>query len=727
MKNEIVQNTGQHDAAVITGRFDDRTRVLKCSDSFAVFDHYGDIRSAIPGKGELGIYHQDTRFLSKLELLFADGSRPMLLNSTILEDNSLLVADYTNPELYKNETIVIPKDTLHIFRSVLLWESVCHSHFRIINFGCAPIEFSLVLEYAADYADIFEVRGAKRRKNGQHLKEEVNDQEVIFSYVGLDGVTRRTRLWFSLTPRDITSSAIHLNLHLLPREEKNFYLKISCESAGVVPRNTNYADAYTNISRIVENFRRQDCAVHTSSEQFNNWLKRSLADLHMLISETPQGLYPYAGVPWFSTPFGRDGIITALQCLWFNPDVARGVLAYLAANQAHVLNPDQEAEPGKILHETRQGEMARCGEIAFEKYYGTADATPMFVMLAGAYYERTGDRAFIEEIWTNIEQALLWIERYGDIDGDGFVEYAQHATKGLVHQGWKDSDDSIFHADGRPAKGPIALCEVQAYVYGAWEQAAKLADMLHEEKLASGFKQKARQLKLKFNQAFWCEEIATYAIALDGDKLPCEVRSSNAGHTLLTGIAFPEHAQRLVETLFNNKSFSEWGIRTIAASEANYNPMSYHNGAVWPHDNSLIAMGLSRYGFKIEAMQIMTGLFNVANALDLYRLPELFCGFRRRPAQGPTLYPVACIPQAWAATTVFYLLQACFGLEISCGGEKPSACFYYPHLPDYLEKIEIRNLCIGQSSIDFALQRHEKDVSVYVLHKDGEVEIKVVK
>jgi len=727
MKKETVQTTDQHDVALTSGFFDDRTRVLKYGDSFAVFDRHGDIRPGTVGKGELGIYHQDTRFLSKLELLFADGSRPLLLNSTIKEDNSFLVADLTNSELYENDAIVIPKDTIHIFRSALLWESVCHSHFRIVNFGTAPIEISLVLEYAADYSDIFEVRGAKRYKTGQHLEDEINDQEVVFSYAGLDGVTRRTRLWLSQTPSHISASAVHLNFFLPPREEKNFYLKIGCESAGVAPQNISYADAFTNVSRIVESFRRQDCEIHTSSEQFNNWLKRSLADLHMLISETPQGLYPYAGVPWFSTPFGRDGIITALQTLWFNPEIAKGVLAYLAANQAQELSQGQEAEPGKILHETRQGEMAKCGEIAFERYYGTADATPMFVMLAGAYFERTGDRTFIEEIWTNIEQALTWIVRYGDIDDDGFVEYAQHATKGLVHQGWKDSDDSIFHADGSPAKGPIALCEVQAYVYGAWKQAAKLAETLNKDKKASEFNEKAKQLKKNFNEAFWCEEIATYAIALDGDKRPCQVRSSNAGHALLTGIALPGHAQRMVKTLFSNKSFSEWGIRTIAATEANYNPMSYHNGSIWPHDNGLIAMGLSRYGFKTEALQIMTSLFNAANALDLHRLPELFCGFRRRPGQGPTLYPVACIPQAWAAATVYFLLQACLGLRVSFRHGKPCVCFYYPHLPDYLEKIEIKNLCIGQSSIDFVLQRYDEDVSVHVLHKDDDIGIKVIK
>jgi glycogen debranching enzyme len=486
----------------------------------------------------------------------------------------------------------------------------------------------------------------------------------------------------------------------------------------------SYEHSLAKAFSAIRKARGRDCQIHTSNEQFNDWLNRSSADLHMLISKTPEGLYPYAGVPWFSTPFGRDGIITALQSLWVNPEIAKGVLAYLAAAQAKKVNAEQEAEPGKILHEIRKGEMARCGEIAFEKYYGTADATPLFVMLAGAYYKRTGDDDFIETIWGNIEKALGWIESYGDMDGDGFVEYAQHSAKGLVQQGWKDSNDSIFHADGSLAKGPIALCEVQGYVYEAWRNAAELAKIKGKTRMAEDLGRRAEELKERFNRAFWCEEISTYAIALDGDKRQCRVRSSNAGHALFTGIAAPEYAQQVGKTLLDENSFSGWGVRTIAKAEANYNPMAYHNGSVWPHDNALIAMGLSRYGFKSKAMEIMTGLFDASIVLDLHRLPELFCGFPRRPGQGPTQYPVACMPQAWAATTVFFFLQACLGLSFERKNNK--LCFSHPQLPDYLEWLEIRNLSVNHGTVDLRLRRHAQDVSINVLRKEGDVEITVI-
>jgi len=369
--------------------------------------------------------------------------------------------------------------------------------------------------------------------------------------------------------------------------------------------------------------------------------------------------------------------------------------------------------------------MAALGEIPFGRYYGSVDATPLFCVLAGAYYDRTGDKGFIKIIWPSIELALKWMDTYGDADGDGFVEYFRRSSSGLVHQGWKDSPDSVFHSDGTLAESPIALCEVQGYVYAARCAAAKLAAALGLTELAEELKHRAQGLKEKFERSFWCEDLSTYVLALDGKKRPCYVRTSNAGHCLFTGIAGPERAKRVAETLLSQELFSGWGIRTLASSEVRYNPMSYHNGSIWPHDNALIAYGLARYGFKELALNVFTGLFDASLFLDLHRIPELFCGFTRRPGEGPTLYPVACTPQSWAAASVFLLLQSCLGLSIK--GSQSELCFCYPLLPEFLQRVEIKNLRVGGGSVDLLLQRYAQDVGINVTRKEGNLRIVVVR
>ncbi len=700
---------------------DERSRVLKHGDTFAVFDHYGDIRPV--GMHEQGLYHEGTRFLSCSVLSLGPG-RPLFLSSTIKEDNDLLVVDLTNPDIPCDEQATIPRGTLHLLRIKFLWNGVCYERLRIRNFGLSRVEIRLGLHFEADYVDIFEVRGMKRSRRGEQLPPTIDGGTAILGYRGLDDVVRRTRLVFDPPPDKLTASEARFRIALESNQERNLEITAACdlkEKAKLLPFDRALAAA----DGALKTAEPKACQIQSSKQHFNDWINRTVADLHMMITDTQEGPYPYAGVPWFSTPFGRDGIITALESLWIDPGLAKGVLAFLAATQARESNAEEDAEPGKILHEMRHGEMAALGEIPFGRYYGSVDATPLFVLLAGAYYERTADSEFIESIWDNIDAALRWIDDYGDLDGDGFVEYQRRSASGLGNQGWKDSHDAIFHADGRLAEGPIALCEVQAYVYGAKLAAANLAAVARHRERAGELRVQAEDLRRRFEDVFWCDDLGVYALALDGEKRPCRVTTSNAGQCLLTGIASPERAGRIAQTLLSDESFSGWGIRTVATTEARYNPMSYHNGSVWPHDNALMAAGLARYGLKDEVLQIMSGMFDASLFIDLHRLPELFCGFPRRPGEGPTLYPVACSPQAWSSASVFLLLQACLGLTI--GAVEGKLCFLHPSLPPFLNKLEIHNLQIGKAVVDILLLRHGRDVGINVLRREGKVEITMVK
>jgi len=634
-----------------------------------------------------------------------------------------MTVDLTTPDLYSGNKIVIPTGTLHIFRAKYLLNGSQYEHLRLINYGNEASNSTIEIKFGADYCDIFQVRGVKREKCGSRLPQKDFKRSVRLGYKGLDNVERYTVISFSEEIKLIASDTIQLQCKLEPHAEGNCYLCISCQTGNEVNKPLSYKAAVQETTSAIETLSENSASLFSSNEQFNDWIHRSAADLHMLTTKTSHGPYPYAGVPWFSTPFGRDGIITALQYLWLYPDIARGVLAFLSATQATTLDPSIDSEPGKILHEARAGEMAELGEIPFKAYYGTIDATPLYIVLAGEYYQRTGDRPFIESIWQNLERALEWIDKYGDRDGDGFVEYYRESDNGLVQQGWKDSDDSVFHHDGTPATGAIALAEVQGYVYHAKKVMADFFQLFGETQRAQQLIAEATRLKTKFNDTFWSDRISTYAIALDGNKKPCEVVSSNAGHTLFSGIASKEYARRVADSLTSDDSFSGWGIRTLAKSESRYNPMSYHNGSIWPHDNSLIVMGLAKYGFKDKALKILTGMFDTSINMDLNRLPELFCGFDRLPSQGPTLYPVACAPQAWASGALFGMVQACLGLTFSA--EKPQIRFHYPQLPDYLQRLQISNLKFGNSVIDLSLRRHLNDVGINVIRKEGDIDIVV--
>ena len=546
--------------------------------------------------------------------------------------------------------------------------------------------------------------------------------EVVLSYLGLDTVVRVTSIYFDPAPTQLSRREATYQIALPSHGAVALCVAIRCNPS--VPQPAPFLRGLLLVHRELRRAALGAAVVQTSNPLFDDILCRSMADLAMLKTETPQGLYPYAGTPWYSTTFGRDGLITAMQMLWVDPRIARGVLRRLAAFQAQTRDAYSDAEPGKILHEMRSGEMATLGEVPFGLYYGSVDSTPLFVLLAGLYFERTGDIDTLNELWPAIEAALSWIDGPADRDRDGFIEYSRANEHGLANQGWKDSFDAVFHADGRLAKGPVALAEVQAYVFAAKRLAARCAQRLGHLDRAHILEDEACRLAERFEAAFWCADMQMYALALDGAKEPCCVRTSNAGQVLFTGIARPDRAHIVASALMAPDFFSGWGIRTVSRREVRYNPMSYHNGSIWPHDNALIALGLAQIGAKGAVDRLFNGLFDAATYMDLHRLPELFCGFQRAKDRGPTLYPVACSPQAWASATPFSLLQAALGLELDPAANEVR--LRSPRLPKFLDEVILRNLHVGDSSVDIAVRRHGENVSLSVLKTQGMIEVSVL-
>jgi glycogen debranching enzyme len=692
---------------------------IKHGGTFLVMDSHGDIGAASGGAD--GLFHDDTRYMSQLELRF-DGETPLLLGSNVRDDNSALSADLTNPDIFRNGQVVLQKDTVHIVRTTFVWRKTAYQRIAVKNHGDHALDCELSLQFANDFADIFEVRGLARTRRGVAQQPEVQPDAVLLNYEGLDESVRRTKIVFDPAPLTIEQHVARYRLNLEPHQSAAIFVALICNPEREQPR--NFFKALLASRRESRAGTQNMATVQTSNDIFNEVLCRSMADLNMLMTQTPDGRFPYAGIPWYSTTFGRDSLITAQEMLWLDPTVARGVLRRLARLQATKNDEQADAQPGKILHEMRAGEMAALHEVPFGLYYGSVDSTPLFVMLAGLYVQRTGDVATLKELWPAIEAGLAWMDGPGDPDGDGFLEYHRANEKGLVNQGWKDSFDSIFHADGSLAQGPIALAEVQGYAYAAKHLAAHCARLLKLDERAAALESQARALARRFEDMFWCPEIGTYALALDGSKNPCRVRTSNAGQLLFTGIASPERAAAITEQLLRPDFFSGWGIRTVATGEARYNPMSYHNGSIWPHDNALIALGFARYGNRAAAGRILEAMFAAASYMDLRRLPELYCGFPRRRGRGPTLYPVACAPQAWAAGTPFLLVQATLGLTFD--PSRNEVCLQNPYVPSFLDHLLLRNVGLCGASADLLVHRDGDAVSVEVIRAEGEIRVSVV-
>ena len=695
-------------------------RSLKHDDTFIVLDSHGDIGASAGGPD--GLFNSDTRYLARLELVL-DEVQPLLLGSSLRDDNSALTVDLTNPDVYRQGRIVLRKDVLHIVRTIFLWRGTAYQRIGVQNHGEDPAGFDLTLLFDNDFADLFEVRGERRPRRGVGAGRLLGPSDVLLEYAGLDGKSRSTALQFDPCPTRLAVNAATYHLDLAPQQVSSLFVVASCNKPAALKPVPFFRGLLAH-RREMRQSTRGDTSVETSNDIFNEVLCQSMADLNMLMTDTPQGRYPYAGIPWYSTTFGRDGLITALQMLWIDPRVARGVLKRLALYQAKTVDPLADAAPGKILHEMRGGEMAALREVPFAQYYGSVDATPLFVLLAGLYVERTGDDETLAELWPSIEAALRWIDGAGDPDGDGFVEYKRASEQGLANQGWKDSYDAIFHADGRLAEGYIALAEVQGYVFAAKRLAARCAERMGMPERARKLEAEARRLAEHFEEAFWCDELGTYALALDGVKQPCRVRTSNAGQLLFSGMVREDRARMVAADMMRPHFFTGWGIRTVARGEARYNPMSYHDGSIWPHDNALIALGLARYGLKHSVEQVFKALFDAATYMDLRRLPELFCGFRREKGRGPTLYPVACAPQAWASATPFTLLEAALGLEFDA--RHGEIRLRNPRLPQFLDEVIVRELRLGSSSVDLRVRRHGDDVSLEVMRTRGRMQVSIV-
>ncbi|HET6244503.1 MAG: amylo-alpha-1,6-glucosidase [Bacteroidetes bacterium] len=708
---------------------DSRVFVLNNADTFGVFDLWGDIN--LIGKEAQGIYHAGTRFVSELEFK-VNGERPVLLSSAIREENDILHADLTNVDVIINGEITLIKGSIHISRIKFIKNGMCHEKITLINYNRSAHELNFSFSIDADFKDIFEIRGIKRENRGETVQINKNLEKFTFTYLGLDNISRKTEFTFFPLPDNSIGSELNYKVVLQPliAFELSYSISFEIGSKSIKTEQMDFYNCYKQLNIQLEKEKKQIAGITTENGFFNHWINRSRVDLISLIAHTPHGRYPYAGIPWYNTAFGRDGIITALEVLWVYPDIAKGVLFYLAQTQSKSTNYYQDSEPGKIFHETREGEMAELGEVPFKLYYGTVDATPLFIVLAGAYYKRTNDLETIKKIWKNIEAALAWIEKYGDLDGDGFVEYQHHSEQGLYNQGWKDSYDSVSHKNGDLANSPIALCEVQAYVFDAKKNASFLANALGFQALSNKLNEEAELLKKKFNEAFWDEELQCFVLALDGNKEPCRVKSSNVGHCLFSGIVNQEYVMPLVNTLFAKEMFSQWGIRTLSSEEVRYNPMSYHNGSVWPHDNALIAFGLARYGLQKEALKILSSFYQATMYIDLQRLPELFCGFERQFGEGPIAYPVACSPQAWAVGALYMLLQACIKIDINAIEKRVT--FHKPVLPDFIHRIEIDNLTLGSEVAAIRLQKQiveteSSDVTIMVIKKPADWEIVIIK
>ena len=694
--------------------------VLKHDDAFLVADRRGDFPN-VPG--EFGFYVADTRFLSLLELRL-HGLRGIALNAGVSDDALEAAIDLTNPDMPLRPNVFLPGRSMRLARRLTIYGPQLYHWLAVESFVHDRHDLELTLSFSADFVDVFEVRGHPRRQRGVMLPREGDARVVRLGYRGLDGLVRTSTLVFDPPPDHVDATGAEYHLSLTPGDRHELSLVVTANlEPRPSPRPLPFLDAAQRRRAPVERLAREATRVRTNHDLFDHWLHRSRHDLHLLLTETPDGFMPYAGIPWYVAPFGRDALITASQLLPFEPEIARGTLRYLARLQGTVDDAFTDQEPGKILHEQRSGEMALCREIPFIPYYGTVDATPLFVMLAAEYLRWTDDVDFAREMWPAVERALGWMWTVGEAQGRGFLTYARRSPVGLPNQGWKDSHDCVMHADGRLAEPPIALAEVQGYQYAALLGAAAMAEALGREAEAPALRARARRLQERFETDFWLPDEAFYALALDREGAPCRVVTSNPGHLLWTRIVTDSRAQIVARRLLQDDMFTGWGVRTLSSRERQYNPMSYHNGSVWPHDTALAAVGMRHYGMNTHFLTLATGLFEAVLQFDDMRMPELFCGFPRVAGYAPTRYPVACSPQAWASGVVFQLIGAMLGLQPDAADNQITLS--RPTLPGWLTWIELRGLRVSKSRLGVRASQGSDGAAVELLAREGDAELVV--
>jgi glycogen debranching enzyme len=701
------------------------TRVLANGGSFAIFDADGDIVNS-PVEA-LGFFHSDTRHLSRFEMLIAR-AEPYLLHSYLSDDRAQVRATLTNADLgERGQPGFLPRNSIRVDRGWVLDGAMLYHLLTLRNFVDVPLQIEVEFFFGVDFDDMFEVRGIPRDRRGRMLDPVVGPDSAALRYVGLDNAERSTEIRFNNPPSQISDKRALFDIELKPGERRQMECRITARGPALPDarphRGGNFLEALHERQNELQKSHEEWAGISASNNQFASMIRRATVDLTSIVSDTDGSAFIMAGVPWFATIFGRDSIITSLMMLPFHPETAKRTLRTLAQYQGTTIDDARDEQPGKIVHEMRSGEMAATGEVPFGRYYGSVDSTPLFLWLYGRSSEWTGDLQFADELWPNVVRAIAWIEQYGDMDGDGYVKYKRETPRGLANQGWKDSQDAIFHRDGTLARPPIALAEVQGYVYAACTTVASIATRLGHADVADRLLTRAAALKKSFERDFWLDREGMIALALDAELQPCRVMTSNGAHCLATGLVDGDRATAMCKRLLADDMYSGWGIRTLSRDEKRYNPMSYHNGSVWPHDNAIAALGLAQAGDCAGVVKVLEGLFEASEQLNTSSLPELFCGFRREVGLGPVPYPVACHPQAWSAASVFMVLQAMLGMRVL--GFERRVMFAAHRIPSWLDWLSVDGMKVGDGQVSFVLRGSPNGVAIEVKEESPGVHIEI--